>query len=158
MAEQAITRDNLTIEHGTARWGGPTATVTVNAGPLTGRRFWLRSTQGLDDDTATDLTKGGGIHVDASDPDSSLHDWRGAFKTYDMDEAINGLVDEINEMAVRQRVQDATWSETAALAEMVEAFTDALGESSRRNFREEWQRVQQAVAALDLKMREVDRG
>ncbi|MEU7170268.1 hypothetical protein ABZ949_02100 [Micromonospora tulbaghiae] len=158
MTEQTITRDDLTIEHGTARWGGPTATITINTGTLAGRRFWLRSTQGLDNDTTNDLAKGGGIHVDAAAPDSARSDWRGAFKTYDMDEAINSLVDEINDWAARDRVQEATWAELSALSDAVTAFNDSLEERSLRDFRREWQRVQETVAALDMKMREADRG
>lgn len=150
-----ITRDNLAIEHGTADWGGPTAKVTVNAGPLEGRVFTLRSTQGLDSGTAAELSKGGGIHVASGDPEATRPDWRGVFKTFDMDRAIGWLVGEVNELAERKRVEDATWSERAELDEAVEHFGDSLGESSRRDFREEWQRVQRAVVALEMKMQEV---
>ena len=157
MADQEITRDDFTIEHSTAKWGGPTAKVTITRGPLAGRTFWLRSTQGLDNDITRDLSKGGGIHLDGADPDRSHHGWRGAFKTFDMNEAIDRLVDYVNDIAERERVQDATWSETAALSEAVQAFTDALNESSQLNFLREWQRVQEAVAALDMKIKENSR-
>lgn len=157
MADQTITVDNVAVEHGTARWGGPTATVTINAGPFAGRTFWLRSTQGLDSDVA-DLNRGGGIHLDASEPDGRRHDWRGAFKTHDMGEAIDGLIKYVNELAERQRVQDATWAETSALSEAWQAFTDSLEESSRLDFRAEWRRVLEAVAAIDMVIAEAGRG
>ena len=154
---QAITREHLTTEHGTARWGGPTAKVTVNAGPLAGRAFWLRSTEGLDDNI--NPRKGGGIHMDAADPDDGgRHDWRGAFRTHDMGEAIDSLVTYINDLAERQRIQDATWAESSALTEAWQAFSDALDESSPRDFRAEWVRVRQAVAAMEMTMTEAGRG
>lgn len=159
MTDLTIGREHLTVEQGTAEWGGPTAKATVTAGPLNGRTFWLRSTQGLGSDTTNDLAKGGGIHLDASDPNGGNgHDWRGAYKTFDMDEALGLLVGEVNDLAVRERVQDATWAETSALREAFDAFTDGLGESSRHDWQAEWRRVQDAVAALEMKIQEASRG
>jgi hypothetical protein len=158
VTDQTITRDDLTVEYGTARWGGPTATVTVNAGALAGRRFWLRSTQGLEHETTSDLTRGGGIHLDAYDPDSSYHGWRGSFKTFDMNEAIGLLVGYVNDVAARERVREATWSETHAVSDALSALNDALEEYTTRDWRDEWQRVQRTVAALALKIEETSRG
>lgn len=150
-----ITIDNLTIERGTANWGGPTATVTVVAGQLAGRVFTLRSTEGLERDGRPTLTlaNGGGIHVDAGNPDSSHPDWRGVFRTYDMNQAIADLIDYLDELAVRDRVQEATWAETSAMREALEAFDNALGESSRLDWRDQLQQLLTATAALDLKVR-----
>lgn len=150
-----ITRDDLTIEYGVASWGGPTAIITVNREPLEGRVYWLRSTYGLDNDTTRDLRKGGGIHLYASDPDGRYNDWRGAFKTFDMDEAINDLVEYINEEAVRKVIEDVTWQHTSDLTDAVTAFTDAINGTSRRDWRKQWQWVQETVAGLDMKIREI---
>lgn len=154
---ERITITDLTIERGTATWGGPTAKVTVNAGPLAGSTYWLRSTQGLGSETTNDLAKGGGIHLDNSDPDASTYGWMGAYKTFDMDEAIGDLVGDINDdFAVRKEVQEGTWQERSALAEAIGAFDYSLDSAiSPRDFRAEWLRVQQAVAAIEMKIQEV---
>ena len=149
-----ITIADFIIERGTSAWGGPKAKITVTAGPLVGRSFWLRSTEGMDSPTAANLKKGGGIHVDATEPDKGRFDWRGSFDTWDMDEAIDGMVAYVNERAERHYVQDATWQDTSELAAAVESFTDSLSEVNARNFREEWQRVQRVVVALDMKIQE----
>lgn len=157
MAEQTITRDHLTIEHGTARWGGPTATITVNNGTLAGRQFWLRSTQGLDGDNTDDLARGGGIHLDTTDPDQSHRGWRGAFKTFDMQEAIGGLLVFLNEEAFRLRVVDSAEQEAMVLRDAVDAFTEALDGGNGRNWPSEWRRVQELVASIDMRIREATR-
>lgn len=148
------TREGLTIECGTAKWGGPTVTVTVNDGPLQGRTFWMRSTEGHDNVT---LEKGGGFHIDASEPDGGgRHDWRGVFRTYNVNEAIDSLVEYINELAERRRVQDESWAEMGAINESVREFGEALEESSMRDFRAEWVRIREAVAAMEIVMAGVD--
>lgn len=152
---ERITITDLTIERGTAKWGGPTIKATVNAGPLAGRTYWLRSTQGLDGDVANELNDGGGIHVDNSDPDASTHGWMGRYRTYDMDEAIESLVDTVNDLAVRQEIQDSTWSERSALTDAIDAFDQSLGGGSGRDLHAEWQRVQEAVVAIGMKIQEV---
>lgn len=157
MTKKQITRDDLTVELGTAPWGGPTAKATVTAGPLEGRTFWLRSTEGLPGGDATnDLERGGGIHLDASDPDASIRGWMGAFKTYDMETALDWLVEEVNELALRAEIKDATWQQHGALESALEDFGYSLGEVTPRDWREEWQRVEEAFTALAMKIREVD--
>jgi hypothetical protein len=152
---QLITRDDLTDVHGAAD-AGPTAVVKVNAGPLEGRTFTLRSTELLPDSHggATTLARGGGIHVDASDPDEKRIDWRGAFKTYDMGEAVDSLVTYINELAERAAVEDSLWGVMSELTDALSGFQDALNENSRRDWREEWARAQDAFAAVRLQVAE----
>lgn len=148
-----ITADDLTIEHSTSTWGGPTATVTVNADPFAGRTFWLRSTEGHP--RVGDLTKGGGIHVSGTDPDhGGRHDWRGAFRTYDMLEAIHDLIGHINALAARRQVEEATFSPLSELHAALGDFGTALEETSPRDYRNEWQRVRDAVAQIELVMEE----
>lgn len=148
-----ITRDDLTVEHGTAEFG-PTANVTVKAGPLAGRTFRLRSTENMTEPTgvATSLRKGGGIHLDGGDTDSARVDWRGAFKTFDMEVALDWLVEYVNDVAVRKAVEDATWGVLGDLADTLTAFRDSLEESSRREWRVEWQRACDAFVAARLKV------
>lgn len=148
-------REDLSVEYSTAKWGGETAKVTVNSGELAGRSFWLRSTKGLESDRCNDLDTGGGIHVDGSEPDVGHFDWRGAFKTFDIEEAIDLLIEYINELSERRRVEEATYGELSDLEEALSSFSDSLRETSSKDFKEEWRRIQAAVVAMELKMTEV---
>jgi hypothetical protein len=153
-----ITLDDLTVERSTADWGGPIATVTVNAGPKARSVFALRSTEGIDRGAGgpgSTLANGGGIHVDAGEPEGGRPDWRGAFRTFDMDEDLALLVDYVNDLAVRDAVQEATWAETSAVEEGIRGFTDALGQSSRRDWRQELDQLVEAVAALRMRADEL---
>ncbi|WP_326554646.1 hypothetical protein [Micromonospora sp. NBC_01813] len=156
---QKITPEDITVVLGTSPWGGPAATVTVNAGPLAGRSFWLRSTQGLDNDVTDSVARGGGIHLYATDPDkpnNSIADWRGAFKTFSMRLAIEHLVDEVNDLAVRAALYGTSWAELIALGDAIGQLGDALGERSQLDWRKEWQRVLDAVAGMSARIAEVD--
>ncbi|MCW6008709.1 hypothetical protein K1W54_29810 [Micromonospora sp. CPCC 205371] len=152
-----ITRDDLSVEHGDAEYG-PTAKVTVNAGPLAGRTFILRSTEKMTNIGGSQLSlrKGGGIHVDAGDPDAKFVDWRGAFRTFDMDKAIDYLVEEVNELAVRAALQDSLWGVLHAVTDGLSGFEESLQESSRRDWREEFAGLGRAFVALRLKVAEFD--
>lgn len=152
-----IARDDLTVEHGDAEYG-PTAKVTVNAGPLADRTFMLRSTERMADVGGSQLSlrKGGGIHVDAGDPDAKYVDWRGAFRTFDMDKAIDYLVEEVNELALRAAVQDSLWGVLHSVTDALNGFEESLQESSRRDWREEFAGLGRAFVALRLKVAEFE--
>lgn len=152
---ERITITDLTIERDTATWGGPIAKATVTAGPLAGRSYWLRSTEGLDSPTARELERGGGIHLDSSDPERSTHGWMGAYKTWDMDEAITFLVETVNEQAARAQVSEATWELRSALTQALESFDRSLEQGNGRDDWEQgWLRVQDTVGALAMKIEE----
>lgn len=149
-----ISREDLDIELSTSPWGGEVAKVKVLSGALVGRTFWLRSTAGLGHEMTEDLERGGGIHVDAADPNVDTHSWRGAFRTFSMHEAIDSLVDYINELALRQRVDDLAYGLVYNLADAVEGLKDSLRESSPRDLKTEWQNVCMAVVALQMRLQE----
>ena len=146
-----ITTADLTIDHGTGQFG-PTATITVNAGPLTGYTFTLRSTEHMDD-PVNDLSRGGGIHLSGA-PGPGF-DWRGAFRTYNMGEAIEGLVEYVNKLAPRRRIWNNTSSERFVLQNALDEFEESL---NSRDADDDpavlWRRVLDAVAAMDARIRE----
>jgi len=146
-----ITTADLTIDHGTGQFG-PTATITVNAGPLTGQKFTLRSTEHMDD-PVNDLSRGGGIHVHAGDGDG-FNGWLGVLRTYSMFEAAEGVVEHVNDLAAKKRVEDGTWSERHALREAVDAFDESLSSQRGDGPAVMWRRVLEAVSAMDARIRE----
>jgi hypothetical protein len=146
-----FTRNDLSIMRLVTTWGGPGARVTVQfpeqwTDETRERTFVLRSTEGMPGVTE----RGHGIHINAMHGDRQ--DWRGAFKTLDMDEAIDHLVVYLNELAERQRAQRATESPLAELFDALSDFGNSLNDSSRRDFHKEWARVRAAFVAVDMAM------
>lgn len=113
----------------------------------------LRSTEGIergDDQPSSTPGNGGGIHVDAGDPDRAIG-W--------MARCLPDLrygpgphrARRLNELEIRHRLQNTTWTETGEVEETLLDFTDALGQSSHRDWRGELDR--QCAAVIPLRMR-----
>jgi hypothetical protein len=151
-ATQPITRDDLTISHSVGAWGGPIATITFPARLIVDydserTATWrLSSTVGMDP-IANDKHR---ILVDEGEDGRS---WRGAFDTTDMDEAIDGLVEHLNALRIRQQIENR--APVVEFRDAVEAFIDSLGSTSRRNWQDEWAAVRQAATAVEMAMSEV---
>ncbi|RKR92631.1 hypothetical protein BDK92_7073 [Micromonospora pisi] len=149
-----ITRDDLTITRSTAEWGGPIAVVTVDfperwTNELKTRTFELRSTEGLDT-----ISSDGGIFVHELHPGRHRdRDWRGVFKTLDMEEALVRLVKYLNQLLDRQNAEVSASSSLAELREALSGFENALEDNSRRDFEEEWAQAVAAMTAVDIALR-----
>lgn len=143
-------RDDLTITHGTTNWGGPFATITTTWRERWGhnpgmRMFELKSTEGLDK-----VTEGGeGVFL-SEVHDKARPEFLGAFKTFDMDEAIDQLVGYLNHLSDRQAAEEATASPLQELTEALSDFGDSLEDRSHRDFEVEWARLKLAVSAVDV--------
>jgi hypothetical protein len=132
-----VTAADVTIDRWTGDWGGPCATVTVNANLVDHTdyrdsvcRIRLRSSVGME---------GPGRHcilVDRLDSTEAPVTGRGAmlgsFDTTDLDEAITLTIDLLNDMRRRTLLWWTVSDTVGELKDAVEAFEIALGASSPR--------------------------
>jgi hypothetical protein len=150
-----ITREDLTIEHSTSRWGGPVARISVEfpqawTGEPETRTFELKSTEGLDPIAKERHS----IHVGEIGERVRDNDWRGCLRTVDMEEAIGEFVDWLNHLVERQSASSATEGARARLSEALTDFGDSLDDRSWRDFRTEYANAKAAFVALDMVMAE----
>lgn len=147
-------RTDLTITYGTSNFGGPVATAVVSGGPLAKRTFELKSTEGLSQlDGVLDKPQ---VHVHEL-RDGLLLNWHGALRTADMEEALDGLVEYLNDLADRLAAQDAVAGTLYHLRDALGDFDDSLEELNRRDFRVEWENVKAAVVAVDVALTDATR-
>lgn len=152
-----ITRDQLTIEHGTSPWGGPTIRISLPNALVAPTQTWntdkvrvfeLKHTAGLD----RLANHGWHVHDD-------VYSWFGVLDLDDADgtlgeAAIDQMVEFLNDLATRDRLSDAMESVLSDLREALEHFGDSLGARSFRGYGREWQRVVDAVTAADIVFQE----
>ena len=153
-APMTITREDLAISYSTSDWGGPVAVVTAELPqPWTEetepRTFELKSTKGMDR-----ITEGGhGIHIFEMPDHHGRPDWRGAFKTTDLQQALDWFVEYLNELVERQAVSQRAEGVLSQLNGALTDFGESLNDESCRDFRAEWDRVREAFVGVDLAVR-----
>lgn len=153
-----ITRDQLNIVRSTAEWGGEILTITVNDPPnrLDGSTFRLRSPKGLKGMSKRDHY---GFVVDehyGEITDDDRGTWHGSTDAEDAEAAIDEIVDHLNELVARDRVNDATCSALSELRDALSDFDQSLEHATPRDFRDEWKRAKAAIAAIDMAMESVE--
>jgi len=148
-----ITREDLTLEPFTQHWGGEGMRASVAFPDLWApegtrpRSFELWSTKGLRGTPKA----GGGTHVNDT-TNGKTYDWRGVLPANEMDEAIDQLVDYINDLIDRQAL---AWKMESALHQLRDAlsrFHNSLEDDSRFDYDEEWPKARAAFEAVELAM------
>lgn len=159
---EPITRDQLTIEHGTSNWGGPVIRIGLPNKLVEScswpedrvRTFELKHTKGLEGMSGRD--KGHGWHVDDVGSSGGLSGWHGVLEMRDVDDpeaAIDEMLAYLNHLAVRDRVSTAVQPLISDLEEALRGFNESLEFRSYRDHNVEWPRVVDAVAAVDAAFR-----
>lgn len=141
-----ITRDQLTVEYGTTAWGGVTATAYVNHHQFERYSYTLQSSEGLEGVPSD--ARGHGIHI-VHKQDGT---WLGMSPTFEVDKALDVLVDHLNGELVRRRIGDYVSPQLGDLSDALREFSSSLRSNSHLSPMAGWMRVQVAVAELNLAM------